>query len=340
MVREAVFKITENCPCNCAFCDSKEKFENILKRKIMSFEEWKIITDKLLKSGLEVVILSGGEPLLKEDLTFKLMHYLQENGVYVVLNASGVLFNNSELLERIKRNYPNLLVFSVDSAYAENHDKNRRTPGVFDRVVNSIKIIKKSDNYPVAIRTVITRSNYKELPKIIGDFNGYGVDCIKLTNIENDMSGEFRLSLDDLNLFDSQIRNEIIAVLEGCQYQDPNLGIENLRKIRTLLDRNKTSYEDLSLGYFSPSLVGHALCDLGGHFFAIQSNGDVLPCCEAEHHYVPLLGNLLKSNVDDIYGSEVYERFKEERPDYCVTCTQSHNLQLNFSHGAAKVNRR
>ena len=27
MIREAVYKITENCPCNCGFCDSREKYE-------------------------------------------------------------------------------------------------------------------------------------------------------------------------------------------------------------------------------------------------------------------------------------------------------------------------
>lgn len=340
MVREAVFKITENCPCNCAFCDSREKYEKILKRKTMSFNEWKLIADKLVKSGLEVVVLSGGEPLLRETVTLKLIKYLHENGIYVVLNTSGVLFNNIELLERVKANYPDLLVFSIDSAYAEKHDLNRRTSGVYNKVINSINNIKESGDYPVAIRTVITKNNYMELPKIISDFNGRGVDCIKITNIENDTQGDFRLALKNLNLFDTQIRNDIISVLEHCKYQDSSLKIENLKKIKNLLNKNLTSYEDLSLGHFSPGLIGHVPCDLGGTFFAVQSNGDVLPCCEAEHHYAPLLGNLLKSSVDDIYASETYKNFQDERPDYCITCTQHHNLQLNFSRGVTKVNRR
>ena len=34
MIKEACYKITENCPCNCSFCDSKEKYEKILKKEI------------------------------------------------------------------------------------------------------------------------------------------------------------------------------------------------------------------------------------------------------------------------------------------------------------------
>ena len=34
MIREAVYKLTENCPCNCTFCDSRYKFEHILNKKV------------------------------------------------------------------------------------------------------------------------------------------------------------------------------------------------------------------------------------------------------------------------------------------------------------------
>lgn len=77
MIREVCYKITENCPCNCKFCDSKDKYEKIFKKKIMKIEEWINITDKLVKRGLEVVVLSGGEPLLEPNITFELIRYLK-----------------------------------------------------------------------------------------------------------------------------------------------------------------------------------------------------------------------------------------------------------------------
>ena len=282
MIREALYKITENCPCDCSFCDAKEKYNNILKKVQIKLEDWIKISDDLVENGLEVAIISGGEALLEEKTTFELIKYLQAKNVYVVLNVSGVLFTNSTILDKVIMNYPDLLVFSVDSAIAEQHDKNRRIPGLYERIIKSIKYIKKKQ-LPVAIRTVITKQNFRQLPKIISDFNKCGIDCIKLTHIENDLDGEFTLSIDELNEFNTRIRNEMMDAIEKCNFEDKELKEESIRKIERLLSKDDVPYSELAQGNFAPSFVGNVHCDLIERFITIQSNGDVIPCCEAEH---------------------------------------------------------
>lgn len=160
------------------------------------------------------------------------------------------------------------MVFSVDSENPEEHDKNRCMNGVFELVINSIEELKKDGDYPIAIRTVITKSNYKQLPAIISKFNELGVDCIKLTNIENDEEGNFRLNLSDLEEFDNMIRKRIIKVLKECKYDDGMLRTENIKKIEYLFNKDgNVTYKDLALGHFSPDMVGNAKCNLQGHFF-------------------------------------------------------------------------
>ena len=341
MVREAVYKITENCPCACTFCDSRDKYINILNKKVLSLEDWIRITNKLLEEGLEVVVISGGEPLLEQDTTLKLIDYLKANNVFVVLNASGALFKNSNsILEELLDHYPDLLVFSVDAIEPDEHDANRNFVGLLNSVIKSIKFIKNLGNYPVAIRTVITKNSYQEIPDIIEYFSDLGVDCIKLTNIENDEDKKFILQKEELEDFNTNVKPRIIEVLKKCNYEDEELLNDNLIKIEKLLSPSNPNYESISQGIFSPNLIGNASCDLNGRFFAIQSNGDVLPCCEAEHHYTPLLGNILKQSVVEIKESDVYIDFTKNRPDYCKTCTQSHNLQLDFKTKVKKVDRR
>lgn len=341
MVREAVYKLTENCPCNCTFCDSRYKYEHILNKKVLAYDKWVGITNKLLESGLEVVVISGGEPLLEKNTAMQLIDYLHENNVFVVLNASGALFKNSnQILTDLINHYPDLLVFSVDSIYAENHDANRRLDGVFNSVVKSIKYLKSLGDYPVAIRTVITRNNYRDIPAIIEYFSSLGVDCIKLTNIENDTDKKFILRKEELEEFNNEIKPRIIEALKKCNHEDSSLLEENIRKIDGLLSVNHPDYDSIAEGIFSPKLVGNAPCDLNGRFFAVQSNGDILPCCEAEHHYTPLLGNILNQSVEEIKNSDEYLYFQNNRPDYCKTCTQSHNLQLDLKSRVKKVDRR
>lgn len=341
MIREAVYKITENCPCNCTFCDSRYKYEKILNKKTMTFKQWKTITDKLLSQGLEVVVLSGGEPLLNKNVTFELIEYLQKNKVFVVLNTSGALFlSNHKLLNELILKFPDLLVFSVDSIISTKHDHNRLCSGLFDKVINSISYIKNLGNYPVAIRTVITKNNYKEIPDIIDKFYNLGVDCVKLTNIENDIDREFGLNKEELDYFNDDVKKDIIKNLKKYNYEDGKILQENINKVNGLLDKNSKNYEYLAKGLFSPNLKGHVPCDLNGRFFAIQSNGDILPCCEAEHHYEPVLGNILNQSIEEILNSEIYKKFKNNRLDYCITCTQSHNIQLDFAKRVEKVDKR
>ena len=167
-----------------------------------------------------------------------------------------------------------------------------------------------------------------------------GVDCIKLTNIENDSEKKFILRKEELEEFNNEIKPRIIEVLKNCDFEDDSLLDEDVQKIDSLLSPKNPDYDSIAEGIFSPKLVGSAPCDLNGRFFAVQSNGDLLPCCEAEHHYTPLLGNILRQSVDEVKNSDEYINFKNNRPDYCKTCTQKHNLQLDFRRRVTKVDRR
>lgn len=340
MIREALYKITENCPCNCSFCDAREKYLNVLKKSQIKLEDWIKISDNLVENGLEIAIISGGEALLEEDITLPLIKFLQMKNVYVVLNASGVLFNSFERLDKLMENYPDLLVFSVDSCVAKQHDDNRQIKGLYERINKSIKYIKEKSNLPIAIRTVITKQNFRQLPQIIKDFYDLGVDCIKLTNIENDVDLQFTLSVEELKVFDTVIRKEMIENIEKCNFESEELKKDALNKINILLSNDIVPYKELAKGNFAPNLIGNTRCDLVERFITIQSNGDVIPCCEAEHHYEPLLGNLLKNRLEEIFATNEYKNFVYNRPEYCKKCTEWQNMQISFNDTGKKVNKR
>lgn len=340
MIREALYKITENCPCNCTFCDAREKYNNFLKKSQITFEDWKRISDNLIENGLEVAIISGGEALLEENTTYELIKYLQSKNVYVVLNTSGVLFNNENKLNRLLDNYPDLLVFSIDSSIPSQHDDNRKINGLYNKIIKSIEYIKNNGNYSVAIRTVITKQNFRQLPDIIKNFNQMGIDCIKFTHIENDLEGTFTLSIDELNEFDSVVRNEMLNVIDECSFNTEILKQDAIKKINNLLSNSNIPYSELAKSNFAPNLVGNTKCDIVERFITIQSNGDLIPCCEAEHHYEPILGNLLNNKLEKIFATAKYKDFAENRPDYCKRCTEWQNMQISFNESGKKVNKR
>lgn len=340
MISETSYKITEECPCRCTFCDSYVKYNEILKKKVISLNEWQEITNKLVKQGLEAVVISGGEPLLRPQVTLELIPYLRERGIYVVLNTSAVLFSQKDhtLINKVIDAKPDLIVFSIDSVDEQKHNANRNMEGLYEKVISSITYLKDHSTISVGIRTVITRRNYNDLPEIITKFARLGVDCIKLTHIENDVDKEFVLTVEDLRHFNSRIRAEMISAIQQLKLEDV-LKEENIKKINSIFP-DERQYENISNALFSPEYCECIQCCLQGRFFAIQSNGDVLPCCEAEHHYYPLLGNMLVMSVEEIVASSEYDKFKSHRPEYCRYCTQMQNIQLSFDESTRVVERR
>src|SRR3954467_921115 len=129
-MREVLLKVVDACPCDCAFCDSNLMFETRFGRKTFDLETWTRIADDLIQGGLEVAIITGGDPLSKRRVVIPLIQHLKAADVFVSVNTSGAQFTSDSLLTSIMANFPDLLVFSIDSVEAEQHDASRVRPGL------------------------------------------------------------------------------------------------------------------------------------------------------------------------------------------------------------------
>lgn len=341
-MREVLLKIVDACPCDCSFCNSNENFLTRFDRKTFELDTWKRIADDLVAEGLEVAIITGGDPLAKRKVALPLIRHLQEAGVFVTVNTSGAQFTSRSLLDELVKNYPDLLVFSIDSAYDYQHDASRVRKGLFRLILSTMAELGNRGDYPIGIRVVITNRNYTQLPDIIRLFHGYHVDCMKFTNIENDRSGDYLLSREQLQDFDDSVRPRILEALGECTFESDELREDAFEKFTHLLAEapGGPTFGQLANGVFSPQLTGTASCDIVKRFSVIQSNGQVLPCCESEHHYSPVLGNLTVSSAREIFSAPKYLTLFDNRQSYCTNCTEPHNMQITFRSRTLKVQQR
>jgi len=341
-MREVLLKIVDACPCDCSFCNSNENFLTRFDRQTFELDTWKRIADDLITQGLQVAIITGGDPLAKRKVALPLIRHLQDAGVFVTVNTSGAQFTSRSLLDALMKTYPDLLVFSIDSVYDYQHDESRVRKGLFRLILSTISTLKSSGDYPVGIRVVITNRNYTQIPEIISLFHGYGVDCMKFTHIENDRSGDYLLSREQLREFDTSIRPRILGILGECSFESEELRRDACEKFSNLLLETPggVTYEELSNGTFSPQLTVTAACDIVRRFSVIQSNGQVLPCCESEHHYSPVLGNLTTASAAEVFSTKKYLSLFDNRQSYCTNCTEPHNMQITFRSRTLKVQQR
>ena len=87
MLDDLCFEIIETCPNNCLFCSS---CSNLTKIRQIDFAMFKKVIDYLSDNyGIKEISLSGGEPLLHQDL-FKMINYCKEKNIRTVLFTSGI----------------------------------------------------------------------------------------------------------------------------------------------------------------------------------------------------------------------------------------------------------
>jgi len=155
--------LTYRCQCNCVHCSA-----NVPSRtKITELETWQVktIIEQAKKLGVVRVTFFGGEPSLKNDIA-ELIQYAHNKGMITRINTNGWLLS-SELISKLKAAGLNLCDVSIDDSDPEIHNKLRGLPGLYQKAIEGIKILKEF-NIPSQIVTYAAKKNVTSgLEKII-----------------------------------------------------------------------------------------------------------------------------------------------------------------------------
>lgn len=156
--------VTKQCNLNCDTCyvnASLTRTEN----ELSTAEAKKLLIDQLPSLGKKVIlVLSGGEPLLREDI-LEIIRYGDKKGILMVMGTNGTLIN-TRFARELKENGLKRIGISIDSSKAEKHDKVKNVPGAFEAALKGIESCKKA-RLPFGIHTTITNKNFNELPEMI-----------------------------------------------------------------------------------------------------------------------------------------------------------------------------
>ncbi|BCL61883.1 hypothetical protein DGMP_25760 [Desulfomarina profundi] len=156
------WEITRRCNLKCVHCRSSSELE-AREHPDFTFDEAKAIMDSIGSYASPVLVLSGGEPLLREDV-FEIAEYGGAKGFRMCLATNGTLVTD-EICQKIKDVDIKMVSLSLDGAKAETHDNFRNQKGAFDGTMNAIALFKKY-NIPFLINSSFTIRNRKEVPEI------------------------------------------------------------------------------------------------------------------------------------------------------------------------------
>ena len=157
--RNVVWELTLRCNMNCAHCGSEAGHR---RGKELNHEEALNFCNQLGQMGCEVLTLLGGEPFLREDWD-DLALCLNNYKVKVNAISNGYIMDQS-LVDRIKKARLTNVAISLDGL-RETNEKIRRKPGSYQRVMNSLSLLRQN-GISSAIVTTITRDNMNELDEL------------------------------------------------------------------------------------------------------------------------------------------------------------------------------
>lgn len=156
-----IWNLIRRCNLTCKHCYSisaDTDFPNEL-----STEQVYGVMDDLKQFGVPVLILSGGEPLLRPDI-FDIARRSKEMGFYTALSTNGTLIDESNI-DRIADMGFDYLGISIDGI-AETHDKFRRKEGAFEASIKALRLC-HDKGIKVGLRFTMTQDNAEELPKLL-----------------------------------------------------------------------------------------------------------------------------------------------------------------------------
>ncbi len=286
------WEITRRCNLRCVHCRSSSEL-SIKGHPDLPINDAFRIIDDVSGYAKPVVVLSGGEPLMRDDL-FDIADYGTKKGLRMCLATNGSLVDE-RVCRIIKKSGIRMVSLSLDGSTQEIHDNFRNQEGAFKGIINASELFRKH-GIEFLINSSFTKRNQEEIPKVYRLAKELGATAWYMFMIVPTGRGE-------------EMMNELISKEDYEEILDWHYHMEEEERdmlvrptcaphyYRIVLQKAKEQgkrYERRSLKF---STGGSKGCIAGQLICLIDVDGNVLPCS-----YFPVpAGNILKQPFKEIW---------------------------------------
>jgi heme b synthase len=162
MPKWIAWEVTRKCNLKCVHCRSSSLMDDALD-SAFSLDEAKKLIDDITDYCSPVLVLSGGEPLLREDL-FDIASYGTEKGLRMCIATNGTLVND-EICEKMKASGIRIVSLSLDGSTKEIHDNFRDMDGAFEGTLKAAEYFNKH-GIEFIVNSSFTKRNQDDIPEI------------------------------------------------------------------------------------------------------------------------------------------------------------------------------
>ncbi len=305
-----VIWITNKCNLRCRMCDQWKTPAEMASREL-STQEWFSFIDSAKLMHAAVIVITGGEPLLRPDI-FEIIKYMRHKGISAHLCSNGTLINES-VVAKLKDSNLNSISISLDSACAEEHNYLRGFD-CFETVVRNIQMLKrKNSELNIGINCLITKINFRGISGMVAFAEGLGVQQIKFDLIHTNLMH----------------RNKPISSFDGLLFNNEDLlelkreinKIKNLIPRKTLLINSRTFLKGIVDNDNNKKIKCHA----GYISCAVDALGGVSPCDNFDRCI-----SLREKPLEEIWHSYSFQELRKKVHNCNISCWDTTHAELNI----------
>ena len=295
-----ILNVHSNCNCRCVMCDiwKREKHEQV---RVADLDRHRA---SLRHLGVRQVVLSGGEPLLHNDLPALCNFFRQEN-IRLTLLTTGLL-----LLKRandVSTLFDDVIV-SIDGPRAI-HDGIRRVNGAFDVISRGVAAIQKQNpDIEIACRTTVQKANHRYLRATVAAAKIVGFDSVSFLAADltseafnrplvwpGERQSEIALTAQEV----AELEDEMEALIVEHDHElRRRYIVESADKLRRIPRRFREH-----LGELSPQAP---ICNAPWVSAVIEVDGSVRPC-----FFHRPVGSIRSSTLEEVVNGEAARVFRQ-----------------------------
>lgn len=266
------------------------------------------LIDNVAKLGTPILIFSGGEPLLRDDI-FELARYAKTKGIRSILGTQGHLFDSTVARECVMAGIKAVQV-GLDGSSSRSHDGFRKSPGSFVKAIKGIELMRLA-GLRFEVMSYINKNNFEEIPKIQSLAQKLGAKGYNVTFVVP--RGRFaafegtQIQGEDLEeclqrLFELKFRQKMtIKIINQPRFHE--ILYERGDELSDTQDPNRSKDAAEALGPPRPTAKLHCY---------VTADGEIFPSPQ----YMRSAGNILEVDFKQVWRkSELFQKLRWETRD-------------------------
>ncbi len=161
-LRLVAWETTRNCNLACVHCRASATSGPYTGE--LDTAAALALLDQIAEVAKPIIILTGGEPLLRPDI-FEIAAHGTARGLRMVMAPNGTLVTAGMASKMVESGIKRISI-SLDGASSQTHDRFRGVPGAFDGALRGIKAAREA-GLDFQINTTVTQTNLDQIPKIL-----------------------------------------------------------------------------------------------------------------------------------------------------------------------------